>query len=226
MLSLARLAKAGYLLAFSLTVFLLASTKPSQAQFGAPAFGVSAGYRGTPGWPTIAIPIISGSASASGVGTGGGIVGITGGSVGGSVSGSFSTQIIFVNLGSFLPNGGRLIGMPPPTFTPMLSNEFFAGFLWSPFTADSTGSPFSLLTSMSLMGGMGMGGMGMGMGGMGMGGGMMGMGGGMMGTMMGGGMSGFGMGGFGMGGMSLMGMGGFGGFAGKGFGGFNGRKAL
>jgi hypothetical protein len=218
MFSLTRFAKAGYLLTFSLAVLLLASAKPSQAQFGAPSFGVSAGYRGTPGWPTVAIPIISGSASASGASSAGGIAGFSGGGTAGSVSGSFSTQIIYINLGSFLPNGGRIVGMPPPTVMPMLSNEFFAGFLYSPFTSDSTGSPFSLLTSMSIVGGMGMGG---GMVGM------MGMGGGMVGMMgMGGGMGMMGMGGFGMGGMSMMGMGGFGGFAGKGFGGFNGRKAL
>jgi hypothetical protein len=193
MFSLSCIVRTVYVAALSFALCLLLGPTRSQAQFGAPAFGVSSGYRGTPALPTIAIPVLSGSGAASGVGFGGGF---RGGIGGGSVSGSFSTQIIYVNLGSFLPNNGRIIGPPMPTFQPMLNNLFFAGVLFSPFTSDSTGSPFSLLTSMSIMGGMGMGGMR-----------------GMMG-----------MGGMGMGGMR--GMMGMGGFAGKGLGGFNGRKAL
>jgi hypothetical protein len=192
MFSLSCMARTVYVVVLSFALCLLLGPPRSQAQFGAPAFGVSSGFRGTPALPTIAIPLISGSGSASGAGIGG----IRGGIGGGSVSGSFTTQIIYINPGAFLPNNGRLIGPPMPTFMPPLNNLNY----------DSTGSPIALLT------GMGMGGGGMGMGGMrGMGGmgGMRGMGGGM-----------------GLGGMGMRGMGGMGGFAGKGMGGFNGRKAL
>jgi hypothetical protein len=208
MFSLTRLAKIGYLLIFTLVVFLLVSAKPSPAQFGAPAFGVSAGFRGTPGLPTIAVPIISGSGSASAGGSAGGAFGLTGGSVGGSVSGSFSTQIIYINFGAFFPNNGRIIGPPMPTMMPMLNNMFFAGFLFNPFTADTTGAPWSMLLAMNMGGGVAPTGT-------------------IIPSGMAGGFAGIagGIGGFGAGGI-MGGFGGMGGFAGKGFGGFNGRKGL
>jgi hypothetical protein len=190
--SLSRLVQIGYILGLSLVLSLLLGPTWVKAQFGAPPFGVSTGYRSTPGWPTIAVPIISGSSSVSGAGSAGGITG----GVAGSASSSFSTQIIYINPGTFLPNNGQIIGPPMPTITPMLNN----------LLSDTTGAPWALMGAMSMGGG----------GGIGM---ITPMGGGM-------GMGGMGMGGMGMGGMGMMGMGGMGGFAGKGMGGFNGKKGL
>jgi hypothetical protein len=177
---LSRLVQMGYVLGLSLVLTLLLKPTWLQAQFGAPPFSVSAGYRGSPGFPTVAIPVISGSGSASGAS--GGIVGGAGGS--GSVSGSFTTQIIYINIGSFLPNGGRLIGLPPPTFMPPLNNQFY----------DTTGAPWATTGAMSMGGGGSIGiitplGGGIGGGSFGMGGG--GIGGGGMGGFAGKGMGGF-----------------------------------
>jgi len=222
MFALTRLAKTSYLLALSTLVALLLSANLSQGQIinigvtpGATP-GINSGFRGTVPLPTISFPIItSGSSSAIGGGIGGGLLGISGG-FGGSVSSSFSTQIVSINLGSFFPDNGQLLGPPMPTFQPQLNNLFYAGFLFSPFTSDTTGAPWSLLTALNMGGGIGIGG--------GIVGGLGGFGGGLGGF--GGGLGGFGggLGGFG-GGLGGFG-GGVGGFAGKGFGGFNGRKAL
>ncbi len=216
MLSLTHLAKAGYLLAFAVAIFLLLSPSLTQAQFG-----VSGGYRGTPPLPTLAFPIIS-SGSGSAGGSGSSIFGGTGGS--GFASGSFTTQIITINPSDFFPNGGRILTLPPPTLMPMLNNEFFAGFLFSPFTADSTGSFWSSLLALNAGGGLGISGMvGGGFGGVGAGGGIAG--GGIAGGI-GGGIAGGGFGQGGIGGFGQGGIGGMGGFAGKGMGGFNGKKPL
>src|SRR5579875_1024962 len=140
MSSLSRLVQIGYVFGWSFVLVLLLGPSLSQAQFG-----VSSGYRATPGLPTIAVPVFSGSASASGAV--GGILG--GGGSSGSASASFSTQIIYINLGSFFPNNGQLVGLPMPTLTPMLNN----------WLTDSTGAPWALMGVMS-MGGGGMGLMG------------------------------------------------------------------
>ncbi|HEY7326854.1 MAG TPA: hypothetical protein VH592_04400 [Gemmataceae bacterium] len=235
MFSVTGLSKAGYLLAFSLVVTLLVSSNPSKAQH----FGVSSGFRSTPGLPIIAFPVFSASTSGFGgaVGGNGGVVGFAagGGAAGGNVSGSFNTSIQTFNLGSLFPNNGQIIGLPPPTLMPPLNNAgiILTGFSFSPFFinpfgfaapfgippfslfGDSTGSPLALLTAMGLLGGGGIGGGAIGLGG-GLGGGF---GGGLGGV--GGGLGGFN---FGVGGVT--GGGGLGGFAGKGFGGFNGRKPL
>jgi hypothetical protein len=213
MFSLTRLAKTGYLLAFSLVVFLLLPAKPSPAQ--SPS-GVTTGFRGAPPL-NITIPIVSGGSGIGG-GFGGGFVGF-GGGFGGS---SFSFQTTTITLPNLLPGG-----MPPPTmnlplnnFGPTASLFGFAGFppfLGFPSYSDSTGAPWSLVTALGLFGG----GFGLGSGfgsGFGLGGGGFGLGGGF------GGGFGFGGSGFGLGGG--FGFGGMGGFAGKGFGGFNGRNAL
>jgi hypothetical protein len=239
MFSLTRLLKAGYLLCFSLVVFLLVSPNPSQAQH----FGVSGGFRSTPGLPVIAFPVLSASMSGFGgsVGGNGGAIGFAagGGAAGGSVSGSITTSIQTFNLGSLFPNNGQIIGLPPPTMMPPLNNAgiIFTGVSFSPyfinlsgfatpfgippfgFSDDSTGSPLALLTAMGILGGLGAGG-----GGMGLGGGLGGLGGG-LGGLGGGGLGGVGgVGGFSLG--QIGGGGGLGGFAGKGLGGFNGRKPL
>jgi hypothetical protein len=234
MFSLTRLAKVSYLLAFSLVIFLLVSSKPSQAQSG---FGVSGGFRSTPGLPIIAYPVLSASTSGIGgaVGGAGGFAAV-GGGVGGNanVSGSFSTSIQTFDLGSLFPNHGQIIGLPPPTLMLPLNNfgylNLFGIFVPNLFslTSDSTGAPWAQLLAFNLGGGIGIGGGvggggAAGLGGGGLGGGAAGLGGGGLGGFaggaggFGGGVGGFNMGNFGGGGM--------GGFAGKGFGGFNGRKA-
>lgn len=198
MFSLTRFAKAGYLLSFCIAVYLLVSPELSQAQFG-----TSGGFRGTPALPTIAIPTFSGSGSSSG--SGGSITGFAGGS--GSSSGSFSTQINYINLNGFFPNGGRILQLPPPTFMPELTNAL----------SDTTGSPFAMIAALSMGGGIGIGGISF--GGIG---GAAGAGGGVAG-----GVGGFGQGGFagaGIAGGGFGQIGGGGGFAGKGMGGFNGKK--
>ena len=238
MFSLSRLTKAGYLLSLSLAVCLLLSARPMQAQ----NLKVTTGYRGTPGLPTIVVPVISGSGGGVGGGVGGGFAGFGGGAGGGFGGFNFNTQLVTINLGSFFPNGGRLIGMPPPTMTPMLNNfgplatltgfVGFPPFLGFPSLSDSTGAPWALLTAMGPFIGTGGGIMGVGGGGLGLGGGLGG--GGFAGAVgfggFGGGLIAGGVGfGGGVGGGLIMGGFGFGGmvgFAGKGFGGFNGRKAL
>lgn len=238
MFSLTRLAKAGYVLGMSLVVALLLWAKSSPAQS-------TTGFRGSPTLPPIQIPILSGSSGVGG-GVGGGFSGF-GGGVGGF---NFNQQITFFNLNSLLPNGGRVIGMPPPTMRLPLNNfasdplifglPLLPPFLGFPSFSDSTGAPWALLLSLGLFnsggGGLGMGGgLGGGFGG-GFGGG--GVGGGFGGGIGGGFGGGFGGAGGGFGGGLLgvsgsfggfggfSGMTGMGGFAGKGFGGFNGRNGL
>ncbi len=180
MSSLSRLAQIGYAFGLSLALSLLLWPALSQAQFG-----VSTGYRSTIPLPTLAFPIISsGSGSAGGSGSGG--FGAAGGS--GFASASFTTQIININPGDFLPNNGQIVGMPPPTLMPPLNN----------LISDSTGSPLGLLSSIGAGGALGISGMvGGGFGGVGAGGGI------------GGALGGGGFGGGGMGGFAGKGMGGF-----------------
>ncbi len=235
MLLFPRLVKACYLLALFLAVSLLLWPSFSQAQKG---FGVSTGYRATPGLPTIAIALPNISGGGVGGNVGGGATGFGGGAVGGFGGVNFSSQpiIMTLNLGQFFPNNGQIIGLPGPTMMPALNNFGplaslfpFAGplplFLGMPFS-DSTGAPWSLLTAMGIIGGGGAGGgiAGGGVGGGGIAGGGLGGGAGGLG---GGGLNGIGggAGGFNLG-QGGIGGGGMGGFAGKGFGGFNGRKAL
>jgi hypothetical protein len=201
MFSLTRLVQIGYVLGLVLMLCLLLLPNSSQAQLGfqqiGPAkFGVSTGFRATPGLPTIVIPVINASVSGFGgsVGGNGGAIGLGGGAgaSGGSVAGSISTSLVSIDLGSFFPNNGQIIGLPPPTLMPPLNNYFY----------DSTTAPWAMILSMNSGGGIGaVGGVG-GAGGLGAGG--LGMG---------------GVGGFGQGGVG-------GGFAGKGMGGFNGKKPL
>jgi hypothetical protein len=208
MSTISRLVQIGYVLGLVFALSLLLRPDPSQAQTisigvgqGATP-GINTGFRGTFPLPTIFFPIItSGSSSAGFGGLGGGIGGISGG-VGGGVSTSFSTQIVSLNLGSFFPDNGQLLGPPMPTFLPPLNN----------LLTDTTGAPWSLFAAANMGGGIGITG---GMGGFGMR--MAGFGNGMGGF--GGGMGGFGNG------MSSFG-GGMGGFAGKGMGGFSGKKGL
>lgn len=228
MLLFTRLLKVGYLLALSLAVYLLVSANPSQAQN---RFGVSTGYRASPGMPTIAIALPNVSGGGIGGAVGGGAAGFGGGVGGGAAGVSFNSQpiIMTLNLGQFFPNNGQIIGLPPPTLMLPLNNFGYlpilgglGGFIpnvLNPFTSDSTGAPWAILTALGLGGGLGAGGGAMGGGGLG-GGGIAGGGQGGFG----GGMGGFGGGQGGIGGMGGGGMGG--GFAGKGMGGFNGRKAL
>jgi hypothetical protein len=207
MSSITRLVQIGYVLAFVFLLSLLLLPKASQAQVGFQSiggpnnFGISTGYRATPALPVIVIPVLNASTSGFGGavgGNGGGLGGgVGGGAVGGSVSGSISTSLVSIDLGSFFPNHGQIIGLPPPTFQFPLSN-FYQGL----FVSDSTGSPFAQILALNSGGGVGIGG---GVGGGVAGGGGLGMGGG---------------GGLGLGG------GGAGGFAGKGMGGFNGKKPL
>jgi hypothetical protein len=221
MLLFTRCAKVGYFLAFSFAVYLLVSTNPLQAQN---RFGVSTGYRATPGLPTIAYAVPNVSGAGIGGGVGGGASGFGGGVGGGAVGVAFnSTPIIqTLNLGQFFPNNGQIIGLPPPTlmlplnnfgYLPLFGGLAFVPNIFSPFS-DSTGAPWALLTALGLGGGLGAGGGGIGGGGI-AGGGAGGFGGGAGGF--GGGQGG--IGGIGGGGIA-------GGFAGKGMGGFNGRKAL
>jgi hypothetical protein len=234
MLSFPRLAKVCYLLAFALAVSLLVWPSFSQAQN---RFGVSTGFRATPGLPTIAIPLPNVSGGGVGGGVGGGAAGFGGGAAGGFGGINFSSQpiIMTLNLGQFFPNNGQIIGLPPPTMMPPLNNfgpitalTGFVGFpptLGFPSFSDSTGAPWAL--GLGVLGGGGAGG-GIGGGGLGGGGGIAGGGlGGGAGGLGGGGLNGIGGGAggfnFGQGGI---GGGGMGGFAGKGLGGFNGRKAL
>ncbi len=246
MISFGRLVKVCYLVALSLAVYLLLgpSSLPAQTRFG-----VSTGYRATPGLPTIAIAVPNVSGSGVGGGVGGGASGF-GGGVGGGFGGiNFSTtpQIITLNLGQFFPNNGQIIGLPPPTLTPMLNNfgplaslfPFFPPALLLGFPgSDSTGAPWALQTAMGGGGGGGAGGIagggaggiaGGGIAGGGIAGG--GLGGGIAGGGLGGGLGGVGGGVGGVGGFNagiggVGGGGGIAGFAGKGFGGFNGRKPL
>jgi hypothetical protein len=179
--SLMRLAQIGYALALLLILCLVFLPNSSQAQVG---FGVSTGYRASPGLPTIAIAIPNISASGTSAAGAGGATGF-GGAVGGtSATGSFSPiPIIYhVNLGQFFPNNGQIIGLPPPTLMPPLSN-FYYGFLFE----NSTGAPWATITALSLGGGVGIGG--------GIGGAIGGVGGGIAGSS-GGGFAGKGMGGF------------------------------
>lgn len=208
MSSLSRLVPIGYVLGLVLLLSLMLLPKSSQAQLGVQSigsqpFGVSSGFRSTPGLPVIVIPVLSASTSGFGgsVGGNGGILGAGGGAgaSGGSVSGSIGTTLVTIDLGSFFPNNGQIIGLPPPTLMPPLNN-----LLYGPFLGDSTGSPFALL----LTGGGG------GIAGGGAAGGMGGIGGGVGGV-------GGQIGGIGGGGIA-----GGGGFAGKGLGGFNGKKPL
>lgn len=180
MASFSRLAQIGYVAGMTFILSLLVWPTATKAQ----PFGVSTGYRATPALPTFAFVTLSGSGSSSG--SGGGIAGFAGGS--GSSSGSFSTQINYIHPGNFLPNNGQIIGMPPPTFMPMMTNAM----------SDTAGSPFAMLSGMLMGGGIGIGGVSFsGMAGaIGGGGGAMGLGGGLG---AGGGMGGFagkGMGGF------------------------------
>jgi len=244
MLSLPRLVKVCYLLALSLAVSLLLWPSFSHAQKG---FGVSTGYRATPGLPTIAIPLPNVSGSGVGGGVGGGATGF-GGSFGGGFGGiNFSSQplIITLNLGQFFPNNGQIIGLPGPTMMPPLNNFGPMASLFGPLGllpiwvlptnfSDSTGAPWALQPGLITIGGGGAGGIGGGgIAGGGIAGGGIG-GGGIAGGGLGGGAGGLGggiggiaggVGGFNAG-MGGIGGGGMGGFAGKGFGGFNGRKAL
>jgi hypothetical protein len=192
--SLMRLALIGYALALSLTLCLLVLPSSSQAQVG---FGISTGYRATPGLPTIAIALPNISGTGIGGAVGGGVSGGFGGGVGGGVAGgvggggvsaSFSPipLIYHINLGQFFPNNGQIIGLPPPTLMPPLNNLLY----------DTTGAPYATITALGLGGGVGIGG----------------------------GIGGGGFGGAGAGG-GIAG-GGMGGFAGKGMGGFNGKKPL
>lgn len=235
MFSFTRLAQGCCFLALAFAVYLLVSANPLPPQItigptAPPALTVTTGFRGTSSLPTINVPIPSFSNGGFGAVGGGGVLGVGGVGGSGNVSGSLSTQILTVNLGSFFPNNGRLVGLPPPTMAAMLNNLFIANnvFLFSPFTSDTTGAPWSLLFAGGL--GVGAGGGGGVTGGVGgvTGGavGVGGLGGGVTGF--GGGVTGFGgaAGGFGQGGLGGGIAGGFsGGFAGKGFGGFNGRKA-
>ncbi len=206
--SLSRLVQIGYVCGLAFVLSLLLGPTWVQAQFGAPPFGVSAGFRGTPGWPTIAVPIISGSGTASAGSSAGGALGLTGGSAGASVSGSFTTQFIYINIGTFLPNNGRIIGPPMPTLMPMTTNAL----------SDTTGAPWAMFAARGMMGG------GLGIGGIG---GPIGLGVGTVGMT---GMGGMSLGGLSTGSISAMGLGGMGGgmggFAGKGMGGFNGKNGL
>ncbi len=198
MFSLSCLVRVAYVFTLSVALMLLLGPEYSQAQFG-----VSGGYRGTPPLPTLAFPIISsGSGSAGGSGRG-----IIGGGGSGFASSSFTTQIITINPSDFIPNGGRILSLPPPTMMPMLNNLFYANFLFSPFTSDSSTAPWGALLALNAGGGLGISGM--------VGGGFGGVAGGIAGGI-GGGIAGRG---------GIAG-GGMGGFAGKGMGGFNGKKPL
>lgn len=195
--SFLRLALIGYVLTLSLVVGLLLLPNSTQAQHG---FGVSTGYRASPGLPTIAIalPNLQGAGIGGAVGGAGGAAGVggVGGVGGGAVGVSFNSQplIMTLNLGQFFPNNGQTIGLPPPTLMPPLNNLLY----------DTTGAPWATMTAMGLGGGLGVGSV-VGGGG-GIAGGIGGMGG------IGGGIAGGG--------------GGMGGFGGKGMGGFNGIKGL
>jgi hypothetical protein len=230
MLSPPLVARLAYVSALSVSLCLLLGTARSQAQSK-----VWGGYRATPGLPTITVPVTSFSASGIGGGFGGGFAGFRGGFGGGFGGASVNTQLVSINLGAFLPNNGRIVSLPPPTFTPMLNNfGLFPGLLGfglfptlnNLLLSDSTGSPLALITALGILGGGGfgggLGGLGGGiLGGGGFGGGFGALGGGLLGG------GGFGGGGFGLGalGGGFAGLGG-GGFAGKGFGGFNGRSPL
>ncbi len=231
MLLFPRLVKACYLLALFLAVSLLLWPSFSQAQKG---FGVSTGYRATPGLPTIAIALPNISGGGVGGNVGGGATGFGGGAVGGFGGVNFSSQpiIMTLNLGQFFPNNGQIIGLPGPTMMPALNNFGpiaslfpFAGplplFLGMPFS-DSTGAPWSLQPGLITIGGGGaVGGIGGGgIAGGGIAGGGIGGGGIAGGGIAGGGIGGGGIAGGGLGG----GAGGLGGGAGGiagGVGGFN-----
>jgi hypothetical protein len=214
MSSLTRLVQIGYVLGLALLLSLMLLPKSSQAQLtvqnigGGANFGVSTGFRATPALPILVFPVLTASTSGFGgsVGGNGGLLGAGAGGAasGGSVSGSIGTSLVSLDLGSFFPNHGQIIGLPPPTLMPPLSNFYYG----AAFEA-STGAPWALL----LTGGGG----GVGGGGIGAGGGVGGVG-GVAGA------GGIGAGGFG-GQIGGVGAGG-GGFAGKGLGGFNGKKPL
>jgi hypothetical protein len=167
--SFLRLAQIGYALALSLVLCLLLLPSSLQAQKG---FGVSTGYRATPGLPTIAIalPNLQGVGIGGAVGGAGGAAGVggVGGVGGGAVGVSFNSQPIIqtLNLGQFFPNNGQIIGLPPPTLMPPLSN-----FYYGPFFVDSTTAPWATSTALGLGGGLigggGVGGMGGALGGAG-----------------------------------------------------------
>lgn len=179
--SLLRLTLIGYVLALSLILCLLLAPTSSQGQSA-----VSAGYRATVGLPTFKIPVVSFNNGGFGAVGGGGVLGAGGQGGLANVSGSVSTSIMTVHLGDFFPNNGQIIGLPPPTFQPMLTNAL----------TDTTGSPLALLFG----------------GGVSVGGGAVGGGGGFGGVAGGaGGQGGFGGGitGGGVGGFAGKGMGGF-----------------
>src|SRR5579875_3015946 len=181
--SLMRLTQIGYALGLCLILCLMLLPRSLQAQKG---FGVSTGFRATPGLPTIAIALPNISGTGAGGNVGGGATGFGGGVGGGFAAVSFNSQplIITLNLGQFFPNNGQIIGLPGPTMMPPLSN-----FIFGPPFENSTGAPWSLITALGGGGG-GIGGAGGGFGGVGGAGGA------------GGGIAGGGLGGGGMGGFA------------------------